>query len=187
MRARSSSFSSRRESSRADERTMSRMSIVNRVLACAALGAATASCGDVVRNSRSPMILVIDSLTAARGNNPSQFFSFLLSDVIVNITTPAPCSSTTPCPTIFNDPGQAVLRIVPKDIGPVGTTVTPSTNNDVTIDRVHVSFRRADGRNTPGVDVPYAFDSATTGTVTASSTLTIGFNLVTHDAKQEPP
>ena len=31
----------------------------------------------------------------------------------------------------------------------------PTTNNEVTINAYHVAYRRADGRNTPGVDVPY--------------------------------
>ena len=62
-----------------------------------------------------------------------------------------------------------------------------STNNEVTITRYHVSYRRADGRNTQGVDVPYAFDGASTGTVPASGNITLGFELVRHVAKKEPP
>ena len=61
----------------------------------------------------------------------------------------------------------------------------PTTNNEVTINRVHVEYIRADGRNTPGVDVPYAFDSAVTGTIPAGGSLTIGFVLVRNAAKQE--
>ena len=41
----------------------------------------------------------------------------------------------------------------------------PTTNNRITINRYRVTFRRSDGRNTPGVDVPYAFDGAVTATV----------------------
>jgi len=44
-----------------------------------------------------------------------------------------------------------------------------------------------DGRNTQGVDVPYAFDGAVTGTVGASDALTIGFQLVRNVAKKESP
>jgi hypothetical protein len=57
----------------------------------------------------------------------------------------------------------------------------------VTITRVHVEYVRADGRNTPGVDVPYPFDGATTGTVPASGTVTLGFELVRNTAKMESP
>jgi hypothetical protein len=104
--------------------------------------------------------------------------------VLTNVTAPAPCSPTSPCPTIFNDLGQAVLRMVPKDV--VNVTA-PSSNNAVTITRYRVTYRRTDGRNTQGVDVPYAFDGAVTGTVPPTGTLTLSFEVVRHVAKAEPP
>ena len=52
------------------------------------------------------------------------------------------------------------------------------SNNEITITRYHVSYRRADGRNTQGVDVPYAFDGAATATVPATGNVSIGFELV---------
>jgi hypothetical protein len=163
------------------------MRTVNRLVALAALVAASVSCGDVVRQSRSPVFLVIESLQAAQGSDPSRFFSNLSSDVITNITTPAPCSDSSPCPTIFGDGGQAILRVSLKDVGTIANPATPTTNNQVTITRYRVTYRRADGRNTPGVDVPYAFDGASTGTVPASGTLVLGFVLVRNTAKAESP
>lgn len=160
---------------------------VTRFLAVAAVAIATTSCGDVVRSGRAPVFLVIDSLQGARGGPTSTMGSTVSSDVITNITTPAPCTTDNPCPTIFSDPGQVTLRLSPKDIGPAGSPATPSTNNEVTITRVHVEYVRADGRNTPGVDVPYPFDGATTGTVPASGTVTLGFELVRNTAKMESP
>ena len=168
---------------------MTRMRIMNRILAGAAIAivaAATVSCGDVVRSSRSPVFLVIDTLGGARGPSTT-IGSTLSSDVITNVTTPAPCTVDSPCPTIFADVGEATLRIVPKDIGPAATPATPSTNNEVTITRVHIAYRRADGRNVEGRDVPYAFDGAATGTVPASGTLKLGFLLVRVIAKAESP
>ena len=47
-------------------------------------------------------------------------------------------------------------------------------------------FIRADGRNTPGVDVPYPFDGAMTVTVRTGE-VTAGFELVRHIAKLEAP
>ncbi len=47
-------------------------------------------------------------------------------------------------------------------------------------------FIRADGRNTPGVDVPYPFDGAFTTTVTSQETTAV-FELVRHLAKEEAP
>jgi hypothetical protein len=106
----------------------------------------------------------------------------IASDVITTVTSPAPCTTEVPCLTIFSDPGAALLRVVPKDI-----STSPSSNNDVTITRVHVLYRRADGRNVQGVDVPYAFDGAATATVPANGSASIGFTLVRNAAKAESP
>ena len=156
--------------------------MMRRCIAALALLAATSACGDVVREGRSPVYLVIDSLQAAQGNKPTTLGSQLISDVITNIITPAPCSAATPCPTVYNDQGSVVFRLAPKDVG-----VAPTTNNQVTITRYRVTYKRADGRNTPGVDVPYGFDGAITGTVPATGTATFGFELVRHVAKEESP
>ena len=163
--------------------------VMKRLAALAAVLAAATSCGDVVRDSRAPVLLVINQMQASPGggHGAGQFTGFLLSDTIVLITTPDPCTPTSPCPTTFDDSGQALLSIVPKDIGTTTTPAQPSTNNQVTITRVHVKYVRADGQNVQGVDVPYEFDTAATGTVPQSGTATIVFELVGHAAKQEPP
>jgi hypothetical protein len=165
---------------------MTRMRNISRILVAVAAAIASTSCGDVVRTGRAPVFLVIDSLAAAKGDDDEKFSSFLLSDVITNVSSPAPCTTDSPCPTVFNDPGQATLRLTPKDIGPVGASA-PSVNNEVTINRVHIRYRRADGRNVQGVDVPYEIDSAATATVPATGTVTMGFQLVRHTAKEESP
>ena len=73
------------------------------------------------------------------------------------------------------------------DILAGGLDTSPSSNNEVTINRYRVVYRRADGRNTPGVDVPYGFDGGVTGTVGAGASLGLGFELVRHIAKEESP
>jgi hypothetical protein len=156
-----------------------------RIVLVAGLAAAGASCGDVVRDGRSPMFLVIQSLSASRGGPTAGAASgFLMSDVLTMVDEPPPCSADSPCPTIFNDTGSVTLRLSPKDI--TGVT-SPTSNNQVTITRYRVVFRRADGRNTPGVDVPYGFDGGVTGTVTGGAAVGLGFELVRHVAKQEAP
>jgi len=145
-----------------------------------ALIAVTVSCGDAVRQGRSPVYLVIDQLVASsvsgtKGNT-------LQSDVITMVTSPAPCSSTAPCATIFSDAGSVDLRALQKNV----SATSPSTNSEVTINRYHVSYRRADGHNTPGVDVPYGFDGAATGT-TVGGKVALSFELVRHVAKMESP
>src|SRR5262249_27789356 len=154
-----------------------------RLVGLATLLAASVSCGDAVRDGSSPVYLVIDTLAAIRGGpqagTPS---STLVSDVITNVTSPLPCTPQAPCPTVFGDSGRAVLSIAPRNIA-----VAPTPNNEVTINRYHVEYIRADGRNVPGVDVPYAFDGAVTGTITATSgaNVTLGFDLVRIVAKEE--
>ena len=49
-----------------------------------------------------------------------------------------------------------------KDIGPAGTPPTPTHEQLHHGDALPRDYRRSDGRNTPGVDVPYAFDGAST-------------------------
>jgi hypothetical protein len=161
--------------------------LIRSVLAAAA-AVASVSCGSVVRDGRAPVYLVIDQLQGIRGavsaGTPS---STLVSDVITNVTTPAPCTATAPCPTIFGDNGTVILRAPLKDVVSTTTPAAPTTNNEVTVTRYHIEYTRADGRNTPGVDVPYAFDGAATGTIPAGGTLTLGFVLVRNAAKQESP
>jgi hypothetical protein len=159
----------------------------SRLIGLVSLIAASVSCGDVVRQGSSPVYLVIDQLQGMRGAvQPGIPSATLISDVITNVTSPAPCTTDSPCPTIFGDSGLATLRAPLKDIGATAS-LSPTSNNEVTINRVHVEFVRADGRNTPGVDVPYSFDSAVTGTITAGGTLSLGFELVRNVAKQESP
>jgi hypothetical protein len=153
--------------------------------ALAAAIAGSVSCGDVVRQGRSPVYLVIDSLQGIRGKagGSSQASGTLLSDVLTLVTSPAPCSTDKPCPTIFNDMGSASFHLSLKD---VTSPTAPNSNNAVTLTRYHVAYRRADGHNTEGVDVPYAFDGAATATVTSAGG-SIGFELVRHIAKEESP
>jgi hypothetical protein len=159
-----------------------------KLVVLSALAVASASCGDVARSGRAPVYLVIDSITAVAGGatttTPS---SFLLSDVLRLVTTPDPCTATSPCPTIFDDPGTATFHLALKDIGSTVSPTTPSSNNQVTLTRYHVSYRRADGRNTQGVDVPYGFDGAATITVPVGNAASVGFELVRHVAKGESP
>jgi hypothetical protein len=165
---------------------MTRMRHISRFVAAAAVAASSVSCGDVVRDGKAPMFLVIDSLAGAR-DGTGIFANPLISDVLTELTTPEPCTTLRPCYSAFNDNGQATLRIVPKNIGNAAVRPEPSTNNEVTINRFRVVYKRADGRNTPGVDVPYAFDSVVTGTVPIGGTRALTFELVRHAAKQEAP
>jgi hypothetical protein len=131
---------------------------------------ASTSCGDVVRQGQGAAFVVMDRLEGAKGGSSSlEFSAVLASDVRTH-------------GGVFEDPGRVVLRLAPKNV--VGNPL--STNNDVTVTRYRVVFRRTDGRNQQGVDVPYGFDGAATFTVTESG-VTAGFTLVRVQAKLEPP
>jgi hypothetical protein len=80
---------------------------------------------------------------------------------------------------------EASIRIVNKDQGPNGTT--PSTLNSVRLSRYRIVYKRADGRNTPGVDVPWAVDGGVSATIAPESLVTVPFEMVRHQAKEEQP
>jgi len=153
--------------------------------AAAAALAGSISCGDVARQGKSPSMLVIDSLQAASGAEPGNLSAFLLSDVVTRVDQTIN-GETKRVPTIFNDVGQANLRLVLKDQGTDGAGVNPSTLNAVTLNRYHVNYLRADGLNKKGIDVPWPIDGAVTATLTGGSVV-VPFEIVRHQAKLETP
>jgi hypothetical protein len=163
---------------------MIHMRTVSKIVLIAAVVAVSVSCGDVVRQGRAPSMLVINQLTGASGGGrgANTFSGTLFSDVQVLVTTPAPCTPEKACPAVFSDSGQASVSLVMKD-----AAIAPTSNNQVTINRYHIEYVRADGRNTPGVDVPFPFDGAVTGTVSGNTAATFTFEIVRHVAKQESP
>jgi hypothetical protein len=132
-----------------------------------------ASCGDVSRQGTGSSYLIINQLEAARGDEPNRFSGTLNSDVVTIVDD---------SPSIFNDFARARVRLGMKD----ATITTPSPANFITLNRYHVKYVRADGRNTPGVDVPYPFDGAVTATVSEAEAVVI-FEVVRHIAKVEAP
>jgi hypothetical protein len=149
-------------------------------LAVAALVAVT-SCGRVPQAGDSNSYLVITSLVGASGASPSKLTSTVDSDVVTFVSQSVG-GQTVSVPTYFPDPGQATFSLVMRD----PTNTSPSPVNFITISRYHVSYIRSDGRNTQGVDVPYAFDGAATTTVNSTGG-TAAFTLVRVQAKQEAP
>ena len=138
--------------------------------------AVSTSCGDVARQGTGNSFLIISALEGASGAEPSEFGGTLRSDVLTIVDDK---------PSIFNDLGRVVFRLGLKDPGPSTAPNGPSQYDFITIDRYRVRYVRADGRNTPGVDVPYGFDGAFTMTVSGEATGS--FELVRHVAKSEAP
>jgi len=122
------------------------------------------SCSQAIRSGQASSYLVITSLTGGGDDD-----STVESDVVTDTGS------------IFTDAGQAAFEVVMKDAGGPG----PSPVNAITITQYHVEYVRSDGRNTPGVDVPFAFDGGVTATINGAGT--VGFTLVRIQAKVEAP
>jgi hypothetical protein len=152
------------------------LSLINGRRAALALAAAaalaTAACSDKVLQGKGSSYLVVDELAAASGAKADTFSTVLQSDVLTK-------------GGVLEDLGKMTLHIAMKDVT-VTTGTEPTANNAITVNRYHIDFVRSDGRNTPGVDVPYGVDGAVTGTITTSQTSLV-FALVPVQRKLEAP
>ena len=105
-------------------------------------------CGDVAREGTGSAFLIVDALEAAPGAEPDEFGSTLLSDVVTVVDDVADGlqrhRSGHVRGSALKDPGGVDVA----DDAVARTTSSPSI-------AIACSYIRADGRNTPGVDVPY--------------------------------
>jgi hypothetical protein len=148
-----------------------------RAAATVLLVTAVTSCGQMQRQGEASSYLVVNGLEAAPGSDPNTYGGYLPSDVITVVDDVA---------TVFNDLGRVRMVLAMKDPGGTESPTKPTAANYVTISQYHVRFIRADGRNTPGVDVPYGFDGGMTLTV-GPTEVSGSFNLVRNIAKSEAP
>ena len=146
-----------------------------------ALSMAMAGCG-VVDYGRAPATVRMDELVASSGAGSLAFGGYLHSDVVTNVT-----ANNITTPTRFADPGRVTFSLVLKDPGAPGITNVPSDQNTVQLTHYRVVFRRTDGHNVEGVDVPYSFDSGMTILVPATGSGQQTFDLVRVSAKLEAP
>jgi hypothetical protein len=142
-------------------------------IGCALSVVTFSACGDVVRQGTGSSYLIVNALEGASGATPNAFGTILSSDVVTVVDQ---------VPTVFADNGRVTFTLAMKD---PTSGVNPTPANFITIDRYNVRYFRADGRNTPGVDVPYPFDGAITVTITGGGSA--GFTLVRLAAKAEAP
>jgi hypothetical protein len=144
-------------------------SIIARIAVGAAFVMASASCGsDMLRTGRAPVYLVVTQIAGV--NSAGETSADLRSDVREDNGT------------VLNDNVQITLRSEAKNPSVLTTAI-----NAVTLTRYHVDYRRTDGHNIPGVDVPYSFDGALSVTIQAGSSAQAVFEIVRHQAKLEPP
>lgn len=144
---------------------------------------ASAACHPLVSSGRAPSFLVIDRLEAASGADPQKFATVLQSDVQ---TCKKGKEGEPPQCGIFEDAGRVSMRIALKDVGTPESPTQPTTNNLITVTHYKVVYRRSDGRNQPGVDVPYGFDGGATFTVDPAGVTGV-FVAVRANAKLEAP
>lgn len=129
---------------------------------------------ELTRTGSSPAFIIIDSILGASGAEPDTFGSPLSSDVRTAGGT-------------FNDLAEVTMRVGLKNPGTVTSPTAPSPNQSITLNRYRVTYRRADGRNVQGVDVPFGFDGAITVTVPVDGIVTFGIEVVRNQAKWESP
>ena len=147
-----------------------------------ALSMAAAGCG-VAEQGRAPAVVRIDSLEGAPGGATTGTFGGYLHSDVQNVIT----VNNVQTPTRFSDVGRVSMTLVLRDPGSPGVANTPSELNAVTISHYRVVYRRTDGRNQQGVDVPFAFDSGMTITVSPTGQGQQTFDLVRVSAKFEAP
>jgi hypothetical protein len=127
--------------------------------------------------------LIVDSLIAVPGtvgeSSSDQDETNVLDSDVAIWTSPTSAS-------VVSDMGRVTFRLGMKDPGSATTPSEPTSANFITVNRYSVRFVRSDNRNTQGVDVPYGFDGAATGTVTDAGGA-IAFVLVRAQSKLEAP
>jgi hypothetical protein len=142
-----------------------------RVALALTLGAGLAgSAGCTMREGEGSSYLIITSLSAVSGATDEDSGTNLQSDVITK-------------GSFFEDEGVVSFSLGMKD----AQMTFPTSANFITVDRFRVVYFRTDGRNTPGVDVPFAFDGAFTVTVGSQGVTEASFSLVRPQAKAEAP
>ncbi len=134
------------------------------------------ACNPLSDDTRSASLLVIETMTGT--DMEGNLANFLQSDVIYQ--DPENPESD----TIYADP--AVVSFRAQLLEPASLT-GPSHFNDITVTRYVVSYIRADGRNTEGVDVPYSFEGNLSVVVPIDSGVEANFIIVREVAKLEPP
>ena len=131
------------------------------------------ACGPLTESGRSASYMIVDSLRGAPGATPSELSNFLQSDVL---TKGSP----------FEDVGVVSIRLGLKDFGSPSAPNTPTQTNYITVTRYRIVYKRSDGRNTAGVDVPYPIEGGMTFTAVGGTT-SGSFTLVRAQAKLEAP
>lgn len=124
-------------------------------------------------NNTTNTFVKINDLRAADTTLGDEIFSDVC---VLDMSTPPVC-------TVTNDNAEVIMEAQQKDF-----TQPSGPINDVVFTRYRVTYIRADGRNVPGVDVPYPFDGAANFRVAFDGSESVrAFMVVRLQAKLESP
>ncbi len=133
------------------------------------------ACNPVEDDTQSDSLLIVERITGvdSEGNE----VDFLNSDVLkVNQETGEPY--------VQADVAKATLRATLLDPAPL---LGASIYNDILVTRYVVTYTRTDGKNTPGVDVPYPLEGSLSVLVRIDQSTQVNIIVVKETAKLEPP
>jgi len=141
------------------------------------IGGCTAKTAD---NDKSNTLVTVVGMQALSESESGTAADNLNSDVCSNEGAVWP-----PGCTAVEDYGVVTMVAQPKA---VIAALGPGPFSSVVFDRYRVTFIRADGRNVPGIDVPYPFDGTMTFQVPPDGAqYSKNFILVRHQSKLESP
>lgn len=129
---------------------------------------------DFAEQGEAPVLMVVTSIAgeSGGGGTGSGIGSVLFADV------------RTDDGTTFNDNATISVEVLPKNPR-AGTSASPF--NDVIVEQYRVTFRRTDGLNREGVDVPFSFSGPVSIRVAVGGTGAASIVIVRHTAKLESP
>jgi hypothetical protein len=163
-------------------RTKTNLNVKAAFLVLIAVMLVSFACTRVEDNTRSASLLVVESIQGIIGQDDTQSTP-LLSDTCDNDNDqpqdPELCG-------VFNDSADIDFANQFLQVGP-GAGFGNSFLNDIVVNRYRVDYFRPNGRNTPGVDVPYGIDGTMNIRVPVDGTATAGILVVRHESKREPP
>jgi hypothetical protein len=143
------------------------------ILSAVAAALALSGCSaDYVTTNQADVLLEIVKIEAAAGKKGGGGTkgAVLHSDVVTK-------------DGIFNDTASVTFTVLTKN--PLFTPTNPV--NDVQLQRYEIRYLRSDGRNVEGVDVPYRITGPLSLRIPAGGDGEESFDVVRHQAKEEPP
>jgi hypothetical protein len=141
------------------------------------------ACTSVENDSRSASLLTVSNVEGAPGSPGEAAGTPLLSDVCDN---PDGSPQDPDTCAVFNDNATVTFDNDFLQVG-TGSGLGTSYLNDILVTQYRVDYVRSNGRNTPGVDVPFGIDGTMDIRVPVNSTASASVLVVRHTAKQEPP